>query len=251
MVNDYLSEFDKEKFKETTEKITESLRGQKGVGTLQEKSLHAVVKAYCQPNEEFHEQRLEGYVADVFDGTSVIEVQTRSFYKLKGKLAAFLPLYPVTVVYPVIRYRYIYRVNKDTGEVSKPRKSPKVGSLHSLFIEAYGLCEFINDPRLKLRVLLIDIDEYRLVSGEKDRGEKGDLMPREIVADYRFDCLEDFAEILPEGLPETFTIEQYKKCGKLNKEAASYEIRVLTRLGVLKEAGREGRNKIWSVTSEY
>ena len=71
-------------------------------------------------------------------------------------------------------------------------------------------------------------------------------MPREILADYRFDCFDDFAAVLPEELPKTFTIEQYKKCGKLNKEAAAYEIRVLTRLGVLKEAGREGRSKIWS-----
>ena len=41
------------------------------------------------------------YVADIYKDGEIIEIQTRQFNRMRGKLQAFLPLYPVTIVYPI------------------------------------------------------------------------------------------------------------------------------------------------------
>ena len=246
MLNNYLSEKDKERFSKICDEVFAGEKAQNGVGTLSEKSLHAVVKNFVEENREFHERKLGRFVADVFDGSSVFEIQTRSFYKMKSKLCEFLETMPVTVVYPLIRNKRLIRVDKKNGEFGKPGKSSKKGDIHMFFREMYGLADIILNPGIKFRVLLIDVDEYRLIRSEKDRGgEKGDIVPREIIADYRFDCFEDFAEVIPNDLPETFTAEQYAGAAKARKEDAACEIRVLAKLGILEEAGREGHSKLW------
>ena len=55
-----------------------------------------------------HEIPIENFVADIFDGEAVIEIQTRSFQNMRRKLAAFLPLYPVTIVYPIPHVKWLH-----------------------------------------------------------------------------------------------------------------------------------------------
>ena len=72
----------------------------KGIGTLGEKTLHSVLKLYFEPDEDKHEVALDGYFADIYNQTGVIEIQTRQLNKLRDKLAVFLNHYPVTVLDP-------------------------------------------------------------------------------------------------------------------------------------------------------
>lgn len=76
-------------------------KGMGGIGTLGERTLHMVLKRYFEPDESLHEIRVGGFVADIVRPNGIIEIQTRDFSKLRRKLAAFLELGPVTVVYPV------------------------------------------------------------------------------------------------------------------------------------------------------
>ena len=55
----------------------------------------------------------------------IIEIQTRQFNRMRGKLQAFLPLYPVTIVYPIPYEKWLIWIDEDSGELSKKRKSPK------------------------------------------------------------------------------------------------------------------------------
>ena len=73
-----------------------------GIGTLSEKSLHAVLKRYYQPAEAYREIRVGRYVADVVtqDGC-ILEIQTRSLSAIKKKLSVFLEQYEVILVHPV------------------------------------------------------------------------------------------------------------------------------------------------------
>ena len=167
------------------------------------------------------------------------------FYFLKKKLVVFARKYPVTVVYPLIRTRVIRKVNSLTGEVGPARKSPKKGTLHTFLEELYGLSDLIRDPNIKFRVYAVDVEEYRFVKSEKDRGEKGDIIPTALVEGFLFDCAGDFAEMLPDGLPEEFTAAQYSKAARINKSKVSMELNVFKRLGCVKESGRNGREKLW------
>lgn len=76
-----------------------------GINVQRERSLHAILKYWAEPDETFHERRLPetGQIADIFDGERVVEIQTGSFSALRKKLERMLPHYPVTVVYPLPR----------------------------------------------------------------------------------------------------------------------------------------------------
>lgn len=92
-----------ERFAQACRQGKQALEQREGIGTLKERSLHAVLKYWFSPDEACHERKVGRYVADVFDGERVVEIQTGSAYRLQPKLEAFLPAYPVTVVLPLVR----------------------------------------------------------------------------------------------------------------------------------------------------
>lgn len=96
-----------------------------GIGTLSEKTVHAIFKDYYEPDEDHQEIPIENYVADIYKDGEIIEIQTRQFNRMRGKLQAFLPLYPVTIIYPIPYEKWLIWIDEDSGELSKKRKSPK------------------------------------------------------------------------------------------------------------------------------
>ena len=92
---------DSERFDEMKNKIVCSERESGGIGTLKEKTVHAVLKDYYAADREMQEISLDGYVADIYTGTEIIEIQTANFNRMRNKLERFLPKYPVTIVYPI------------------------------------------------------------------------------------------------------------------------------------------------------
>ena len=102
-------------------------RHQSGIGTLGERTLHAILKSYLEPDSAYHEQKVGRYVADICRGEEIIEIQTRAFDKLKNKLGLFAKDYRVTVVYPIDVVKYLSWIHPETGEITSRRRSPKKG----------------------------------------------------------------------------------------------------------------------------
>ena len=98
---------DQERFERIRKEITGTARFRTGIGTLKEKTVHALLKDYYAPDKEMQEIRVEGYVADIFTGSEIIEIQTAGFDKMRDKLERFLPEYPVTIVYPIPEIKWI------------------------------------------------------------------------------------------------------------------------------------------------
>lgn len=136
-----------------------------GIGTLGEKTLHAVLKHYYEPDISCHEIKVGSYVADIFRENAVTEIQTRQFNKLRDKLDFFLEQYTVTVVYPIPRTKWLIWMDETTGEVTKRRKSPKVGTAFDAFFELYKIKSRLCHPRLRICLVLLDMEEYRLLNG--------------------------------------------------------------------------------------
>ena len=82
-------------------------RAESGIGSLSEGSLHHLLKFYFEPDADRHEVGVGRYFADILNEDGIIEIQTRALYRLSPKLDAFLPLYPVTVVYPVAAVKQV------------------------------------------------------------------------------------------------------------------------------------------------
>ncbi|MCD7835299.1 MAG: hypothetical protein LUG83_01285, partial [Lachnospiraceae bacterium] len=95
-------------FEAAKQKIIGVDRQSLGIGTLSEKTVHAVLKNYYTLNENNQEIPIGNYIADIFLDGKIIEIQTRQFNKLRDKLKSFLPIYPVTVCYPIPRENILY-----------------------------------------------------------------------------------------------------------------------------------------------
>ena len=116
---------DQKRFEEAKRKIIGVDRQRLGIGTLSEKTVHAIFKDYYEPDEDHQEIPIENYVADIYKDGEIIEIQTRQFNRMRGKLQAFLPLYPVTIVYPIPYEKWLIWIDEDSGELSKKRKKQK------------------------------------------------------------------------------------------------------------------------------
>ena len=245
-----ISEHNRQQFRDICDEIVSGLRTENGVGTLQEKTIHAVLKNYYEPDETKQEQKLAGFVADIFTGQEIIEIQTRGFYKLRRKLEAFLPLYPVTIVYPVTHLKWLRWVNPDTGEVGKPRKSPKVGAAFSIFPELYRIKMFLPNERLKFHIVLLDVEEYRLLDGwshDKKKGStRSDGIPTELHEIITLESGSDFAQLLPSELPDEFTSTDLKQLLRCNKAIAGVMLNILAHIGVIKKTGKKGNSIVYS-----
>ena len=67
-------------------------RERQGIGTLSEKTVHAVLKNYYAPDTDMHEIPIENFVADIFTGTEIIE---RKSPKKGNPYVAFKELYKI------------------------------------------------------------------------------------------------------------------------------------------------------------
>ena len=61
-----LTKEDRKQFHQSCTKILEEERVRLGIGTLSEKTVHAVLKNYLVPDERCHEISCGRYVADIF-----------------------------------------------------------------------------------------------------------------------------------------------------------------------------------------
>lgn len=66
---------DKDAFERAKLKVLLKQNDPHGFGTLQEKTVHAVMKLAFEPDEDFHEVPVEGYIADIYREGRIIEIQ--------------------------------------------------------------------------------------------------------------------------------------------------------------------------------
>lgn len=223
-----------------------------GIGTLGEKTLHAVIKSYIEPDGAKHEIPLSGSVADVVNERGIFEVQTRGFDRLRPKLARFISEteLDVTIVHPIAHNKRLIWMDPMTGEMTAPRKSPKTGGFLDAFRELYRLSALISEERLSILLLLVDMDEYKLLNGygpeKKRRAERFERMPTGLYDAVLLRTCADYAALLPPELEENFTSAQLAKTSKLSRAQAGDVLRVMVRVGALRVSGRHGRSNLYA-----
>jgi len=215
------------------------------IGTLSEKTLHAVIKNYIEPDEDRQEIPIGSYVADICTGEEIFEIQTAALKRLSDKLLEFLPCYKVTVVHPVIRKKRIYWIDPDTGEMTVPRRpAPHTGCVEDAIREVYGIRDHLGNKNLQVRIVIIDADEFRIRDGygrdKKKHGTWLDKVPTDIIEDITFECPEDYLQLLPGDIPEEFTVSDAVKCG-MKRDSAGLIVAFLSKIGVIEHIGNKGR----------
>lgn len=242
---------DQARYEAAKEKIIGIHRERLGIGTLAEKTVHAVLKNYYAPNEDNQEIPIENHVADIYKDGEIIEIQTRSFDKLRKKLEVFLPLYSVTIVYPIPRTKWLIWIDEKTGEFTEKRKSPKKGTVYDAFKELYKIKSFLTEENLKIKIVLLDMEEYRLLNGwgrDKKRGShRFDRIPQDLVDEIDLERAEDYLQLIPYDLKEPFDTKEYAKAVKIRKEQAGTVLHILYYLQLVERVGKKGNAYLYKV----
>lgn len=239
---------DKLRFDLCTSRVINEERARYNIGTLSEKILHRTLKFYFDDNEEHHEIRLGRYVADVFDDGQVIEIQTSNLARLKPKLDALLPNYRVTICHPIACKKWIMSIRPSTLNVSKKRKSTLQGTMFDGLFALYQIRDYLKNPNLSICLMLIDIEEFRLID------EKGEFRRRATTYERVPVALEDelfltdkidYTYFLPDDLEE-FTSTMYAKHYGISISNAQFAINMLRYVDVVERVGKKGNSYLYS-----
>lgn len=246
-----VSPLDEKLFQEACRDIVNIEREKNGIGTLKEKTVHAVLKRFYEPDINHQEIRIDGYVADIFRGNEIIEIQTRSFRSMRKKLDTFLEQYPVTIVYPIIHTKWLCWIDEETGEVSKKRKSPKTGSPYDAYYELYQIKQYLTHPNLHLCLVLIDAEEYRLLNGWSQNRKRGstryDRIPVKLVDEFYIGNPKEYGCMIPENLPESFTSKDFAKQAKISQKNANLALNILNYIDAVERIGKKGKAYLYTL----
>lgn len=226
-------------------------RERNGIGTLSEKTVHAILKLYYAPDIEMHEIPIENYVADIYTGTEIIEIQTTQFNRMRDKLETFLKIYPVTIVYPIPRIKYLIWIDVETGELSKPHKSPVRGNAYLAFAELYKIKMYLRNPNIRFKFVFLDMEEYRLLNGwstDKKRGSsRYDRIPSALVEEINVENIRDYMQFVPFEIEEPFTSEEFARAAHIRRPLAQTVLNILTHVECVERVGKKGNSILYSV----
>lgn len=245
---------DVKRFDEIKERICTGIKESSGIGTLAEKTIHAVLKEFYSPAPDCTEKPVLGFVADICSENRIIEIQTRQFFTMRRKLDAFLKDYEVTIVYPVTIEKHLRFIDKATGEISKSRKSPKRGTPYAIFAELYGIKEFLLNPRLHFIITCMNVEEFRFLNPQSKSRKRGtqrtDGIPSLLTNEFCLESSRDFLMFIPYELPGEFTTEDYRLAAKISKPLAQTALNILHHLGLVSRIGKRGNHYLYSVNED-
>ena len=208
------------------------------IGTYGEKRLHRILKRFVCADPNRHEVRVGRYVADVLTEEGITEIQTRSFRPLVNKLRYYLEHtdYAITVLCPVIAEKTIFRIERESGEILRIKRSPKHGRVIDVLPELFWLGELMKEDRLTVEVALIVAEEHRY-SDRRYYNREGafdsELYPRALRDCVLLRTREDLYAFLPEGM-ESFVAAEYEWFSKLKGRRLYSALNFLCAVGLLR-----------------
>lgn len=223
-----------------------------GIGTYSEKSIHFILKSFFERDTDYHEVAFKGYVADAMRDGRITEIQTATLSGLRDKLDAFLPDACVRLVFPIRKKRKVIWIDPQTGEVSKSPRYTAGENMYSLLCELIYIVDYLRHPSLTLTVVEMNVEDYRYLDGygadRKKRASKIDTVPVELVDIRDIDISRDLADLVPKGLPEAFTRNEFSSATKLKGRALWAALKVLETLEIIKRTDPIGRRHRYKLT---
>jgi len=247
------------------------------IGTQNESSLHRTLKFQYAGPGGLTEAEVGEFVADgVREDGEFIEVQTGSFAPLRKKIKALAGnkskiriIHPIAInkiieVYAHISPKRSTKTKKSSlrPQSSAPlretnlihrRKSPKKGSLWSLFEALMHAPELALIPGVTIEAVLCDVTEIRINDGKGSWRRKGiSIKDRQLAAWHEsvvFKKPKDFLRFIPYKKGEEFTVATLAETAAIKPDIARMALYVLTKIGVVNRVGKQGRAWVYGVVT--
>lgn len=234
-----------------------------GFSTLNESKLHNSLKIlYQEIYEGQTEVEQEGHVYDIVSKNgNVIEIQTKNLAKLLPKILDTIEKgRNVKLVHPVPLITRI-ELQDEEGKIISKRKSPKKGSIYSIFRELTGIYPLLTNPHFSLEIVEIEMTEERVRTNQPVQSKNGRRRFRRnwnktgkrldtIINTTRFSKPNDYLKLLP-PLPKPFCAKDLKqaldKAPNIPKHTADAHliIWVLSHAGLIEQVETKDRSKYY------
>lgn len=219
------------------------------IGVYRESSLHASLKQLYAGEEYVSEVKVNGFVVDLFNGESIIEVQTGNFSHLRRKLSALLDHYRILIVYPIAVEKYIARVSID-GEIISSRKSPSRGSKFDIFRELVYIAKLLGHIRLRIEIVEI-IEKVVWIDDAKGSWRRGkwsihDHILVKKLGTHLLEHLNDY-DMLP-LMDSPFTTKDLAGAAGIKPGLARKMVYSLREMGLISVAGKKQRALLYQRT---
>ena len=114
------------------------------------------------------------------------------------------------------------RTRLDRG--GKLRRSPKKGSVYSLFDELVSIPTLLDHPNLELDVVVADVVKVQSEDPKARRGRGGwrtvDRQLETVLEVHRFTDVADLTQLLPASVPDRFTTADIAQHAEIPRDAA-------------------------------
>ncbi len=222
-----------------------------GINLYSERSLHAQIKKlYWKPGDRF-EAKVEGKIVDLLkENGEIIEVQTRGIGKIQAKaLALSRSGRRVRIVYPIAVEREIRRLDPATDELVSTRRSPKRGTIYELFGELVHASGLVAAKNITIEVVLAKTAETRKNDGTGSWRRRGDRTVDcelvEVLGSKAFRTPAQWLAFIPKKLSPPLSSASLASALDIPVVRARQILYCLARAGLIAEAGRQGRSKLY------
>ena len=219
------------------------------IGELNEQSLHRALKERYALAGSDTERAIDGYVADVVTGGRIVEIQTGGFGPLKGKLSRLLESYPVTLVHPVARDRYIVKAGDDPDAPPTRRRSPRHGSVFDVFQALVSIPALLAHPNLSLDVVMTIEEEVRIPRVRRGWRRPGytrvDRRLVDVVETHTVSSMADLFAMVDADLREQFTTNDIAEAMKSARRLGQQAAYCFREGGVTEICGKDGNTLIY------
>ncbi|MFW9907211.1 MAG: hypothetical protein ACFFEF_01440 [Candidatus Thorarchaeota archaeon] len=219
-----------------------------GIGTLQERSLHAALKQWYQKPGDRFEVSISGYIIDIVRDDLLIEIQTSGFNSIKDKLRNLIPHHRVRLVYPIPIVKWVVRETPGGEEISR-RKSPKKLSVLNVFEELVSIPTLLGHHNLELEVVEVFEDKVLQNDGKGSWRKKGwsnvDRRLIEVAETHLFKAPGDMVRLIPPDLATPFTNSDLSKSLGCPKRLAQKMTYCLRKMNVIKAVGKQGNAHLY------
>lgn len=222
------------------------------IGTLNETSLHAALKQIFKQSGDKVESPIGKYVVDLAREDLLIEIQTKNFAGIRRKLEELLKNNKVLLICPIIKDKWIIKLQPIGNKIKSKRLSPKHGSFLNIFKELIYIPHLISHYNLTIEVLLIQAEELRVKDNKGSWRRKGwSVSDRRLlkVLDWKiFSNPKQLLQLIPITLKNPFTNRELSDSLNISVRLAQMMTYTLRKINLLTVFGKKGNNYIFCLT---